>query len=406
MSIFEPQTYSVDWESAVVDKLDRCVDSERLTGFAGMLHKEFDLPIQTDWNAIEFALGVNSSFAQLWDRVQQVTDRASQVFREYDLDIFPLGSHPTEPMFFGAHVHVGTIHDESAAIHLANCVTRYLPAFAALAANSPASHERKGEFKSYRVRHSARWASTPTFPRDPEVTQETWGTDVLPKLYGAPTIEIRVMDSASSRRLLAEMATFVAAFVHHVGTRMEKRNVTKDEYREYLNNRWTAARYGLQATFAWDGKPRPVTEILDEMLDSCAAELQALGVDRSDFGMIDAMLRKRVCQADYLRDLVERYPDPFQLASVCGKLLRQWDIFDEYLDTAPALEPCPALDNETILAEHLDWVGDGTHFYHLRYPMWYSPSLSDELIAQMVERGLISREVTPNRGTLLHRTDR
>ncbi len=37
-------------------------------GFAGVLGRELDLPIKTDWNTLECALGINASFAQIWDR--------------------------------------------------------------------------------------------------------------------------------------------------------------------------------------------------------------------------------------------------------------------------------------------------------------------------------------------------
>jgi hypothetical protein len=66
MNLFDPRTFSTDWEVMVVDKLERCVESEKLMGFAGILNREFDLPIHDDWNTLEFALGINSSFDQLW----------------------------------------------------------------------------------------------------------------------------------------------------------------------------------------------------------------------------------------------------------------------------------------------------------------------------------------------------
>ena len=106
------------------------------------------------------------------------------------------------------------------------------------------------------------------------------------KLYGAPTLEVRICDCTSSRRLLAELAAFIAAFVHHRGTQELESHYTPGDYRDCLTNRWAAARYGLQATFHWNGRARPVVEVLGEMLDASREELRILGVNRSDLHLL------------------------------------------------------------------------------------------------------------------------
>jgi len=405
MNLFHPRTLSTDWEVMVIDKLERCVESDKLRGFAGLLRRECGVPVQIDWRALEFALGINSSFEQLWTRIRTVTDRAAQALREFDLELFPAGAHPADEVFDGAHVHVGTLHDESAGMHLENQMLKYAPAFAALAANSPASRHRRGEYESYRVREQAYGCTVPATVRDPQLAQNSWGNDASAKLYGAPTFEVRVSDCASSRRFLAEHATFIAAFVQHRGTQPVECRLTPEEYRDCMTNRWSAARHGLQATFQWEGRPRPVVEILDEMLDSCGEELRALGVRRSDLGIVNTMLRKRTCQADFVLKLAERYPDPWCLASAYAKLIRHWEVFDEYVEAAPGLDPISQPDEDGILLEHLANIGEGTHFYRSREVMCYPPPIADEIIERMLEQGVIRREVTENRGILLTRVD-
>jgi gamma-glutamyl:cysteine ligase YbdK (ATP-grasp superfamily) len=404
MNLFNPRTFSTDWEVMVVDKLERLVNSEKLMAFAGVLRTECDLPVQIDWNSLEFAMGINRSFGQLWERVRTVTDRASQRVRDFDLDLFPAGAHPVEEMFFASHVHVGTIHDESTGIHLENQMMKYAPAFGALAANSPVWYGGRGEYKSYRIQRRAHGCTRPITVRDPLLSQHTWGGDAGPKLSGAPTLEVRITDCASSRRFLVELATFIAAYLHYRGTRVEEYRLSPREYRDCMTNRWAAARYGLQATFRWDGAARPVAEVLDEMLDDCAAELEALGARRADLGLVNAMIEKRLCQADFVLDLASRYPDPHCLASVQAKLARHWDVFDQYLEAAPALDPIPAPDEEGVLAEHLALIGEGTHFYRSREAMHFPPPVADEIVERMVQRGTIQREVTEHRGTVLSRT--
>src|SRR5204862_2032127 len=118
-------------------------------------------------------------------------------------------------------------------------------------------------------------------------------TDASAKLSGAPTFEVRVSDCASSRRFLAEHATFIAAFVQHRGTQPVECRLTPEEYRDCMTNRWSAARHGLQATFQWEGRPRPVVDVLDEMLDECGEELRALGATPADLGVVSPQRRTR-----------------------------------------------------------------------------------------------------------------
>ncbi len=374
-------------------------------GFAGALREEFDLPVQVDWNALEFALGINSSLEEFWNRAQKLTDRAAEMLREFDLDLFACGSHPVEPMFNSAHVHVGTIHDEAAGIRLENALMKYVPAFGALAANSPCAHGWRDGFKSHRIRQLAHGCTRPIAIRDPETSQEEWGSDAGPKIYGAPTLEVRIGDCASSRRVLAEYATFVAAYVHHRGTIQSDAKPSERDYRESLTNRWAAARYGLQATFAWNGVDRPAAEVIDEMLDECSDELAALGAKRGDLRVLTEMVEKRICQADLAGSIMDRYPDDYCLASAYGKLIRQWDVFEEYLQSAPALDPAPPIDEDAVMAEHLSFIGEGTYFYRLRDAMHYSAPAADEILERMIERQLVTREVTSQYGILLNRVE-
>lgn len=403
MNLFHPRSFSTDWEVMVVDKLNRLVGVDKLWSLAGLLERDCGLKVTIDWNTLEFPMGINRSFAQIWQRIRQVTDLAEQLVREYDCDLYPAASHPTEQIFNASHVHVGTVQDESQALRLEHAAIRYAPVFGALAANSPATLNRLGGFKSLRIRQRAFHNARPTAPRDPHLSQPDGGTDALAKLYGAQTFEMRIIDCASSRRFLAEMAVFVAAYMHYLGTKPLPEKLSAAEYKRYLTNRWVGARDGMQATFDWDGDKIPVAEIALQMLQECKEELAGLGASASDFALIHQMIEKRTCQADFTLGLAQRYPNPYQLASAHAKLVRHWTVFDEFLDTAPALDPIPAPDDEEILHIHADVIGEETHFYRSREIMSYPPPVADEIVAQLVERGLIRREVVPDRGIILSR---
>ena len=405
MNLFEPRTFSTDWEIVVMDKLERAVTSEKLIGFASTLRSELNLPIQTDWNSLEFALGINTSFAQIWERTLRTTERAGQLLREYGLELCPGGAHPLEPMYNSAHIHVGTVLDETRAIHLENQLIGCLPAFAALAANSALAHGQIGEFKSYRVQQQAYGCTRPASLRDPRLGQRIWGLDANTKLYSAPTLEIRIPDGASSRRFLAELATFVAAYVHYEGTQIREEMPTEASYRDYLLNRWSAAKFGLQATFTQGERTIPAADMLDGMLDACQQELAQLGVTRGDLTVIEAMLKKRVCQADMTIELAERYRDPYCLASVYAKLGRHWELFEEYLQRAPVLEPLPAPDEAMIMAELLAQIGEGTQYYASREGMYFPPPMADAMVERLIAGGYIRREISERGGVMLHRNE-
>jgi gamma-glutamyl:cysteine ligase YbdK (ATP-grasp superfamily) len=405
MDTFTPRTFSTDWEIMVIDRLGRPVNEDKLLAFAGLLSDELHMQITVDWNALEFTGGINSTFTQFQERVLRFTERAAQVLHEYELDLYPAAAHPVAQTECSGHMHVGTITDEAAGIRLENQLYRFMPPFIALAANSPVIPGIRGTYKSCRVRYRAHGCVSPGSLREPACAQVTWGTDANIKLYGVPTLEIRVPDCPSSRRLLIELAVFVAAFVHQQGTKVCEERPGQTEYREYLVNRWTAAKYGLQATLSWDDRPRPVVEILGEMLDDCADALRILGVSRTELTLVNQMLDKRVCQADWGMTLVERYEDPYLLASAFGKVLRHWEAFDEYLATAEPLAPVPFPDEEAILAAHLESIGEGTHFYRTREAMNLSPPDADAIIALLEGRGAITRELSPERGLVLSRIE-
>lgn len=403
MNLFTPRTFSSDWELLVIDRWERTQPARRLRGYAGVLRAELDLPIGVDIDSIEFPLGINTSFAQIWERIRRTTDRAVQLLADDNLTLYPAAAHPVKRVYNSSHVHVGTLSDETAGIRLENRLLRYVPAFVALAANSPAAAGKRGAFKSYRVHDQALGNIRVGMWRDPRFSQRIWGVDAGPKLNLAPTLEVRVIDAASSRRLLAELAVFVAAFVHALGTRDEDDTPDPACYRDYLVNRYAAARDGLQATFRWDGDVRPSVEVLEEMLDTCAEALAILGASRTELSIINNMLRKRICQADMVQPLLDRYPDPYLLASAYGKCLRDWTWFEEYLDAAVPLEPRPALDEEAIDRSHLAVIGEGTPLYRTREVMSLPPPDADAVLDRLLAAGLITREITPEHGIVLSR---
>jgi hypothetical protein len=159
----------------------------------------------------------------------------------------------------------------------------------------------------------------------------------------------------------------------------------------------------MQATFRRHGRTITVAEMLAEMLDTCTQELQALGVNTHDLVLVNAMIDKRICQADLVLRLAERYPDPYALASVYGKLLRDWEWFDDYLLQATPLDPRPALSEQDIIMEHVKAIGEGTYYYRTRDVMNFPAAAADAVVEEAINAGLIRREYYSERGVVLSR---
>ena len=404
MNLFEPRSFSTDWEIMVLDKLQRTVGEEKLMAFAAILERELNLPISVDWKTLECALGINTNFAQLRERLETVTSRAAQVLGEWDLTLYATGAHPLEPMFNANHIHVGTLRDECAAIDLENALIPYTPAFAALAANAALSHGRRGQWKSYRVAHNAHNCTLPVQPRSAQLSQSTFGFDGGAKMQGAPTFEMRIGDAATSPHFLAEFATFVAAFIHHLGTQTP-RKITPEIYRNALINRWSAAKYGLQAGFLTPDGEISVSDFLSQMLDECAQSLQTLGAQREDFSLIETMLQKHVTQADWTNEIAARYPDSWVFVSAHSKVAQGGGVFEEWLHKTPVLAAIPAPSEDQILQIHLDAIGEGTHFYRSREAMQLPPPMADKIIEKLIQQGRLRRDESPKRGITLSRID-
>jgi hypothetical protein len=144
---------------------------------------------------------------------------------------------------------------------------------------------------------------------------------------------------------------------------------------------------------------------VDRLLDEASCELSDLGARRSDLATIETMVKKRICQADFGRHYLSRYPEPYEFASVYGKLLRGWDVVDEYLAQAKPLEPIPPVTGEEILAAHAAVIGENTHFHRTRQVMWYPPAVADGIVRELIEREQITMQSSENVGIVLSRNE-
>jgi carboxylate-amine ligase len=212
-------------------------------------------------------------------------------------------------LIFGLHVHVG-IPDRESAIHVMNQVRYFLPHIYALSVNSPFWVGRDTGLKGYRLKVFERFPRT-GIPDSFESLSEyedyckllikTGCIDNPKKIWWDirlhpvfDTLEVRVCDAQS--RIDDTLA--IAALIQAVIAKLYKltwQNITFRVYRRRLldENRWRAARYGIDGKLIDFGKEAEVDErsLLGELLEFVSTEVAELG-SKQEMAHIERVMRE------------------------------------------------------------------------------------------------------------------
>ena len=199
-------------------------------------------------------------------------------------------------LIFGMHVHVG-VADRKLAIDTMNVVRYMLPHFLALSTSSPFWDGRKTGLKSYRA------VLFEDFPRSgipdayrtpaeydrlvetlvnagciPDASKIWW--DVRPH-HQYPTLEFRICDICTRVDEALAIAGLFQAIVLWLW-KLRQRNITFRTYRRDLieENRWRAARYGLDGKMIDFGKEAelPTRQLVRELWEMLGEEIDELGL--------------------------------------------------------------------------------------------------------------------------------
>ena len=193
---------------------------------------------------------------------------------------------------FATHVHVA-VPDPERAVTALSRIRGHLPVLLALSANSPFMQGRESGLAS---------ARTPLFggfPRSglprrfgsyaeyveaidellrldafPDPTFLWWDVRLQPR-FG--TVEIRIMDAQTHVGDVAGLGALVQCLVRHES---ERGGDEPPDHPELLEeNRFLAARDGMRARLLDPraGRQRPVRDLLEELIEACAADAEALG---------------------------------------------------------------------------------------------------------------------------------
>ncbi|HKB84743.1 MAG TPA: carboxylate-amine ligase [Ignavibacteriaceae bacterium] len=198
-------------------------------------------------------------------------------------------------LIFGLHVHVG-VDDRETALHIMNAARYFLPHIFALSTNSPFWLGRNTGFKSYRSKVFDRFPRTgipdyfnslSEYDNFIKLLIKTKCIDDAKKIWWDirahpifETLEFRVCDipmRVDETIALAALMQAVVAKLH----KLVKQNLGFRLYRRALisENKWRAARYGIQGKMIDFGKQTEVDTIklIDELLEFVDDVVDGLG---------------------------------------------------------------------------------------------------------------------------------
>src|SRR6266513_1222346 len=212
-------------------------------------------------------------------------------------------------LIFGLHVHVG-IPDRHSAIHVMNQARYFLPHIYALSANSPFWVGQDTGLKGYRLKVFERFPRT-GIPDAFESLSEyedyckllvkTGCVDNAKKIWWDirlhpffDTLEVRVCDAQTR----VDDTLAIAALIQAVIAKLFKllwKNTTFRIYRRRLldENRWRAARYGINGKLIDFGREAEVEErsLLNELLEFVATEVNEFGA-QNEMAHIERIMRE------------------------------------------------------------------------------------------------------------------
>ena len=306
-------TLGVEWELALVDKTTRdLVNSasevfERARGRIGedRLHKELLR------NTVEVVTGVCDTVAEAMADLRSTLAGVLPIVDEVGCDLYAAGTHPfaewshqllseghryeelvnrtqwwgRQMLIWGVHVHVGMPSTERVVPVLSSLLNHY-PHLLALSASSPLWGGMDTGYASNRALmfqqlptaglpfQFSSWSEFESFTDDQlttgvieEITEIRWDLRPAPRLG---TLENRICDGVTN---LSEMAGLVA-LMHCLAVDLDTRLAAGETLPtmppwHVQENKWRAARYGLEAIVITDAActERLVTDDLDDLLE-------------------------------------------------------------------------------------------------------------------------------------------
>ena len=320
-------TLGVEWEFALTDRVTGDLSNtaaalfteveQRYPQLAGKVHKELLR------NTVELVTGVCNTTGEAIADLASILDPVRAVAGELGVDLYGAGTHPfaewstqllteghryaeliertqywgRQMLIWGVHVHVGISHRDKV-LPILSSLLNYYPHLLACSASSPMWSGQDTNYASNRAMmfqqlptaglpfQFTEWSEFEAFVADQKTTgiidhinEIRWDIRPSPHLG---TIEVRVCDGMTN---LVELSAIVA-LIHCLVVDLDRRLTAGEELPHMApwlvqENKWRAARYGLDAIVILDSEcnERLVTDDLRDVLirlQPIAAELGCL----------------------------------------------------------------------------------------------------------------------------------
>ena len=307
-------TLGVEWELALVDRRTRDL-APQATEVMQAVEREASaggprITKELLRNTLEVVTGVCGSVAEATEDLTSTIAAVRRVTDPMGLDLMCAGTHPfatwdkqlvtaddryaellertqwwgRQMLIWGVHVHVG-ISSVHKVLPILNSLLNHYPHLQALSASSPYWTGFDTGFASNRSQmfqqlptaglpfQFGAWSEFEDYVDDMLVTGVIDGlSDVRWDIRPSPrlgTIEVRVCDGTPTLRELRALTAFVHCLVVHLDQRLEAGEELPTLPPWHVQeNKWRAARYGLDAEIIVDaaGAERLVTDDLDDWL--------------------------------------------------------------------------------------------------------------------------------------------
>ena len=348
--ISDNSTLGVEWEVALVDRdsgelAQRAQEVlEAVVSEYPELGEEGDHPQVTGeflQNTVEMVTGVCQNVPEALEHLSQTQDRIREVTDPRGLEIFAAGTHPfsdwadqpvvdaerydkvldraqywgRQMVIFGLHVHVGVDHRDKA-LPVLDGLMNYYPHLLALSANSPYWCGHDTGYASQRAQlfqqlstaglpfHFDSWDEYEAYVADliatdviEETSENRWDIRPVPR-FG--TVEMRVCDGPSNLREVGALTALTQCLVESFSRTLDQGgSIPVMPPWHHQENKWRAARYGLDAVVIQDAKNHqtPLTEDLTDVLNRLEPLAAELGCAQ-ELAYVETMMTG---EAGYLR---------------------------------------------------------------------------------------------------------
>ena len=330
-------TLGVEWEMALVDRATRDLVNAADPVFETYLARHGENPRlhrELLRNSIELTTGICRTSGEAIDDLRGLVDQVRPIAREHGVDLYAAGTHPfaewthqqltpghryeelisrtqwwgRQMLIWGVHVHVGVRREH--VVPIVSALLNQYPHLLALSGSSPAW---AGIDTGYASTRAMMFQQLPTaglpFQFDrfeqfeayaddllktgviEDVTEIRW--DVRPAAH-LGTVEVRISDCVSTYDEMRALVALTHCIVADLGDRLDAGETLPTMPPWHVQeNKWRAARYGLDAWIVLDDRSneRLLLEDLADLLERLAPVARRLGCE-ADLALVEEIPRR------------------------------------------------------------------------------------------------------------------